>query len=48
MKRIAKILYLSERQVELLKKEANSKGVTFTEMVRRILDKYLDENNPNT
>jgi hypothetical protein len=36
-------LYLTHRQVNELKKEAEEKFITFAEVVRRALDKYIDD-----
>ena len=45
MNKIPKMLYLSKRQVELLTKEAKSKDLAFSELIRRILDKHIDKND---
>jgi len=38
---IRKDFYLTKKQVEIIDKEANEKGVTFSEILRRILDEYV-------
>lgn len=35
-------LYLTERQYSEIKKESIVKGITFSEMFRRLVDSYLD------
>lgn len=42
---IQKTLRLSERQVEILSKEAREKGISLSDIVRRILDFYIDRTN---
>jgi hypothetical protein len=47
MKLIA--MYLSERQVECLKKESKEKDLSYSELVRRLLDcYYFDDLVKNT
>ena len=47
MKLIA--MYLSERQVKCLKKESKEKGLSYSELVRRLLDcYYFDDLVKNT
>ena len=41
--RISKLISFSEKQNEYLVKQAKDKGVTFTEMVRRILDEHIND-----
>ena len=36
-------LYLSPRQIEALKEEARKKQISYSEWIRRILDKHLDD-----
>jgi len=38
-----KLIYFSNIQVENIQKDADEKEVSFTEMVRRILDNYYDK-----
>ena len=38
-----RIMYYTSRQIENLDKIAKEKGITFSELVRRVLDTYLDE-----
>lgn len=40
---VIKTLYFSEREIEALNKEAMEKSITFSEMVRRILDNHIDK-----
>jgi len=40
---IRKIISFSNKEVELLEKESNEKEITFTETVRRIVDKYFKD-----
>jgi hypothetical protein len=35
-------MYLSTRHIEEFTKEAREKTITFAELVRRVLDNYLD------
>ena len=35
-------LYVSERQIEEFKKEADEKSITMSEAIRRALDYYID------
>lgn len=35
-------LYLSYRQFDSFTKEAKEKGITFAELIRRVLDNYVD------
>jgi hypothetical protein len=45
---IRKIISFSNKEVELLDKESNDQELTFTETVRRIVDKYFkDKENEN-
>jgi hypothetical protein len=36
-------IYLTERQMMELKKEAKKTGITLAELIRRIFDRHLDE-----
>ncbi len=40
---IRKDFYLTKKQIEVLEKEAKEKGVTFSEILRRILDNYINK-----
>jgi len=35
-------IYITENQKEKLKKEAKKRGIKFSELVRRILDKHIE------
>jgi len=35
-------LYLTEKEYEQIKKEAETRGITFSEMFRKIIDNYLE------
>lgn len=35
-----KLIYFSNQQINLIKKDAEEREISFTEMVRRILDKH--------
>lgn len=37
-----RLLNLTERQIQALKKKAEELGIPVTELVRRILDEYID------
>ena len=37
-----KQLYLSEKQIEKLQEDADERDIKFSELVRRILDDYLE------
>ena len=39
---VRKDFYLTKKQVEMLEKEAIDKGVTFSEILRRILEDYIE------
>jgi len=43
---IRKDFYLTSRQIEILEKEAYEAGITFSEILRRILDDYIKINHP--
>jgi predicted CopG family antitoxin len=43
MKRID--LYITERQSQVIKELAKEKGISFSEMLRRLLDKQLETQN---
>lgn len=36
-----KNFYLTKKQAEELEKDANRNGITFSEMLRRVLDKFI-------
>ena len=36
-------LYLTEKQHEAISKEAESRGINFSEMFRKIIDNYLEK-----
>lgn len=38
-----KLIHLSEQQVKRIKEDANLREISFTEMVKRILDRYYEE-----
>ena len=38
-------LYLTKKQHKKVKQEADSRGITFSEMFRKIIDKYLEDTN---
>jgi len=38
-----KLLHLTNRQWNELKKEAKALGISSSELIRRILDEYIDE-----
>ena len=40
-----KLIYFSEQQIKAIKKDADEREISFTEMVRRILDKHYEEKN---
>ena len=40
---VKKLICLSKPQVELLKQEAQKLGISFSEMLRRILDQWLQD-----
>ena len=40
---ILKQMYLSKRDVTYIQNEAQEKGINFSEMLRRILSKYVQE-----
>ena len=35
-------IYLTERQIEILNKESDNKGLSLSELIRRIIDGYLE------
>ena len=43
IKMIRKDFYLTEKQITILGKEAFEKGVTFSEILRRVLDDYVGD-----
>lgn len=38
-----KLISMNERYIELLKKEAEELGVTESDFIRRLLDKYVED-----
>ena len=40
-----KLINLSNQQSEKIERDALEKGISFTEMVRRIIDRYYDDKN---
>ena len=44
---IKKQVNFADRQYEILSAEAKNKGISFAEIIRRILDAYLDEKKSN-
>ena len=42
---LRKDFYLTKKQVEFIDKDAAEKGVTFSEILRRILDNYIGQND---
>ena len=40
-------LYLTAKQYEDIMKEAQERGITFSEMFRKIVDLYLERKNEN-
>jgi hypothetical protein len=40
---IKKIIYFPDQQVKSIQKDADSHEISFTEMVRRIIDRYYEE-----
>ena len=40
-------LYLTKRQKKLLKSKSKKIGISCAELVRRILDKYVDQEDKN-
>ena len=38
-----KTMYYSIKEIQAIEKEANEKSITFSEMVRRILDNYIEK-----
>lgn len=42
-KLIMKIIRMSDRQVAFLSKISDERGISFTEIVRRIIDEYIDK-----
>jgi hypothetical protein len=40
---VKKIIYFSSNQVTRIQKDAAEREISFTEMVRRLLDKYYEE-----
>ena len=43
MDNMKKLFTMSERYVEILKKESKEMGITESDFVRRLLDKYVEE-----
>lgn len=42
---VRKDFYLTKKQVEILNNESSMLGITFSEVLRRILDSYIKEKN---
>jgi len=40
---VKKIIYFSDNQVERIQKDADERETSFTEMVRRILDRHYED-----
>ena len=40
---VKKIIYFSDNQVVKVQKDADEREISFTEMVRRLLDKHYEE-----
>ena len=40
-----KAVTLGERHIKLLQQKADEYNVSFSELLRRLIDKYLEENN---
>ena len=40
-----KDFYLTEHEIEELNKEAKKLGITFSELLRRIVDRHLEDKN---
>jgi len=38
-----KLIHLSDQQVKRIKEDADQREISFTEMVRRILDRYYED-----
>ena len=38
-------MYMTNNQYKTVKKEADKKEINFSEMIRKILDKYIEEKN---
>ncbi len=36
-------MYLKENQINMLKKEHKNTGVPYSELIRRLIDKYFEE-----
>jgi predicted DNA binding CopG/RHH family protein len=43
MEHINKLIRFSIESIEKIQKDAEKKGISFTEMLRRIIDKYYEE-----
>ncbi len=39
---VRKNIYLTQKQIKTLEIDASMNGIVFSEMLRRILDKYID------
>jgi len=44
---IKKQMFFTDRELKLLQTEAKEKGLSFAELVRRILDQYLEKKYEN-
>ena len=38
-----KLIYFSDQQIERIQKDADEREISFTEMVRRILDRHYED-----
>ena len=38
-----KLIYFSDQQINRIQKDSNEKEISFTEMVRRIIDQHYDD-----
>lgn len=41
-----KLIYLSDNHVDQVQNDANEREISFTEMLRRILDRHYEHNYP--
>ena len=44
---VRKDFYLTKKQIKMLNNEAVNSGITFSEILRRILDDYIKKNEQN-
>jgi hypothetical protein len=40
---VKKLIYFSDNQVKRVQKDADEKEISFTEMIRRLLDRHYEE-----